>query len=289
MHTSIREAKRSPDRRRTGRLLGAVAAVGTAAAYMVWEAQWVRCRCLDLPVPGLPPAWTGLTILHLSDVHAGLFPGNERALQKAITWATPLTPDLVFLTGDILGARRRSRRCLDLLAHLRPPLGYFAVTGNHEYGLGKGPLAAARYTKDLWTSVGVTLLQDECVDLPPRGGRSLVVGGADYLSAGFGLLTKPSCNVAAHAFSLLLIHEPPPTTSPLSALFDVAFAGHTHGGQLRIPGRHGLVPLNEESDPRLGGVYDWGEGQLVVSRGIGTSFVPFRLLTPPEATLWRLV
>ena len=290
---------------------GAAAAVTAAAAYMVFEAQWVQCRQADLPIRGLPDIWSGTTVLHLSDVHAGLFPTNERALRKVVDWAGPLAPDLVFLTGDILGDSRRSLRCIELLAHLRPPLGAFAVTGNHEYGLGKSPFARARHAEDLWETAGITLLQDRCALVAARrtpvaagggpaqaggwsdagrrpahedGDTPLAICGADYLSGGFGLPDERS-----PAFPILLIHEPPPPCSPLAERFSLAFAGHTHGGQLRVPSPRGLMPLNAEPDTRLGGVYDWGRGSLVVSRGIGTSFVPLRLLTRPEATLWRLV
>ena len=133
----------------------AAAAVGAAAAsYMAFEAQWPRCRQAELAVPGLPRPWSGVTVLHLSDVHAGLFATNERSFEKVVNWAAPLQPDLVFLTGDMLGDRRRSAHCLELLARLRPPLGMFAVAGNHEYGLGKGPLARARDVRDLWSRGG---------------------------------------------------------------------------------------------------------------------------------------
>ncbi len=280
----------------------AAAAVGAAAAaYMAFEAQWPRCRQADLAVPGLPVPWSGVTVLHLSDVHAGLFATNELSLEKVVDWALPLEPDLVFLTGDMLGDRRRSTRCLELLARLRPPLGMFAVTGNHEYGLGKGPLAKARDVRDLWSEAGAVLLSDCCVALPPRRGARLVLCGADYLTAGFGLLglagaaaagsatTGPALSGDGDAFPILLIHLPPPPDSPLTAVFPLAFAGHTHGGQLRLPGPSGLTPFLNDGGKYLAGVHRWGAGRLVVSRGVGTSFLPFRLLTRPEATLWRLV
>jgi len=282
--------------RNATRLLGGLAIAGALSfGYMAFEAQWVRCRQADLPVPGLPPSWSGLTVLHLSDVHAGTFAGNERSFAKVIRWAEPLAPDLVLLTGDILGDPERSKTCLELLARLRPPVGKFAVTGNHEYGLSKAPLARPRDASGLWAEAGVTLLSDSCVALPAREGASLVLCGADYTTGGYGLLEQGGVSRAAGPaptegiFPVLLIHDPPAADSPLAALFPLAFAGHTHGGQLRVPGPSGLTPLHMRGDEYLGGVHRWGAGLMVVSRGIGTSFLPLRLLTRPEATLWRLV
>jgi predicted MPP superfamily phosphohydrolase len=282
----------------------AAAAAGAAAAtYMAFEAQWPDCRRTDLAVPGLPAPWAGLTILHLSDVHAGLFPTNERSLGKVVSWAAPLEPDLVLLTGDILGDPSRSGRALRWLTRLHPPLGTFAVTGNHEYGLEKAPLARARDVSGLYQTADITLLRDACAPLPPRDGAGLLLCGADYLTGGFGLLdpaAAPGCRPATAAspaappsagsnFSILLIHEPPASDSPLADHFPLAFAGHTHGGQLRVPSASGLRPLVYETDEFLSGVHEWGSGRLVVSRGVGTSFLPFRLFSRPEATLWRLV
>ena len=297
-HTRRRAS--TPARRPRGRrLLKGVAAAGAAAAaYMMFEAQWIECREKTLVVPGFPSEWSGLRVLHLSDVHAGDFGLNLVSLRKAVAWAIPLEPDLVFLTGDILGDPGSSGRYLAELSRLSPTLGAYSVTGNHEYGIAKGPLARARDTSELWAQAGITLLRDRCVRLCPRassgqlpsGGANLLVCGADYLTGGFELLESGSAaTVPAGDFPILLVHEPPTLDDPLQDRFPLAFAGHTHGGQLRVPGPRGLVPLNEEDGEHLGGTYNWGNGLLVVSRGVGTSFVPFRLLTRPEATLWRLV
>jgi uncharacterized protein len=271
--------------------MAAVGAAGgiAAAAYMAFEAQWTECRTAELQVPRLPRSWSGLTILHLSDVHAGIFPTNERSLHKAVSWAEPLKPDLMFLTGDVLGDPRHSGECLEILAQIKCPLGKYAVTGNHEYGISKGPLVRTRDTTSLWRQAGITLLRDECVPLPPRQETELLICGADYLTGGYGLDRQREISSSPCAFRILLIHEPPPTHSPLKEHFALTFAGHTHGGQIRIPTKNGLVPFDDNSEPFLSGVHSWGDGTLVVSRGVGTSFVPFRLLTRPEATLWRLV
>ncbi len=293
---------RDETRSGTARLARGVAITAAlAAAYMVFEAQWVRCRQVDLLVPGLPEPWSGLTVLHLSDVHAGAFLTNERSLAKVIRWAEPLQPHLVFLTGDVLGDPRRSEACLELLGRLHPPLGMFAVTGNHEYGLSKDPVARPRETSGLWAKAGITLLSDACIALPPREGTQVVLCGAEYLTGGYGLVaggqvpqgTGPSTEGAPPnppgMFPILLIHDPASADPELARMFPLAFAGHTHGGQLRVPAPSGLTPLHLEGGQYLDGVHTWGAGLLVVTRGIGTSFLPFRLLTRPEATLWRLV
>lgn len=255
-----------------------------AASYMAWEANWIECRQADLVVPDLPPVWSGLTVLHLSDVHAGSFAGNERNLEKAVRWAEPLSPDLLVLTGDMLGKPLNSQTCLDLLRRLKPPLGKYAVTGNHEYGLSKAPFARPRATDHLWEQADITLLRDRCVTLPPREGRAITLCGADHLTRGYGV-PQPSSGT----FSVLLTHVPPSSDSALADHFSLAFAGHTHGGQLRLPGPSGLAPLYREDAGHLEGIHRWGQGTLVITRGVGVGFLPFRLFTRPEATLWRLV
>lgn len=289
-----------PRRRLAIRLAGGVAmTVALPLAYMYFEAQWVRYRRIDLPVQGLPQPWSGITVLHLSDIHPDSFRSNLDVLAKVVDWAKRQMPDVVFLTGDIIGQSEKSEACLALLGQLEPPLGMFAVTGNHEYGLSKGLGARACLAAPSYEGTRVVLLRDDCVELPPRSGSRLVICGADYLTGGFGLIKQAeelgltpgltTLEAGTPAFPILLAHEPPSPDSPLAAIFPLAFAGHTHGGQLRFPGRHGLRPLHMPDAQFLTGLYPWGRGQLVVSSGLGASFLPLRLFTRPEATLWRLV
>jgi len=289
------------------RLSASLALLGISLPlYMYLEAHWVRVRHMTLPIRGLPQPWSGITVLHLSDVHAGAFALNLRVLDKVVCWAEQARLDLVLLTGDILTGSKQDEACLALLGRLKPSLGMFAVTGNHEYGITAGFSGRPRDTRALWRRAGITLLDDTCMCLPPRSGKTLMLCGADYLSDGYPLLEHPlltgvrsQAQIPAqnhshldsgrnHFFPILLIHRPPAGDSPLAQLFPLGFAGHTHGGQLRFPTQSGLRPLHMPRDAYLSGVYEWGAGKLVVSAGLGVSFLPFRLFSRPEATLWRL-
>ena len=267
---------------------------GLGTAYMLFESQWLRCSTRRLPVPGLADSLEGLTILHLSDVHAGQPGFNLHTLKKAVEWATDSRPDLIVLTGDILGSRWGRERCLSLLGRLQAPLGVFAVRGNHEYGLSKNPFAHLPQPVP-WEAHGVTELRDSCVLLEVEGVRGSAEGrgaarvalcGADYLSGGSPLLEDAVPDGAD--LSVLLVHRPPTPEDPLSAMFDVTFSGHTHGGQIRIPTPWGLRSLHNDGLPYLEGVHQLSNGLLAVSAGIGTTFLPLRLLTRPEAVIYRL-
>lgn len=273
-----------------GTLFGAM-----VTGYMLFESQWLRCSERALPVRGLPASLEGLTILHLSDVHAGQPGLNLHTFKKAVDWAGTVRPDLIVLTGDILGSRSGWARSLSLIRRLRAPLGVFAVPGNHEYGLSKNPLAhlPARIP---WESCGVTELRDACVALDltaigrpgeVTGAPRVVLCGADYLSGGASLVDDAMPREAG--FSILLVHRPPTPGDQPAAMFDLTFSGHTHGGQIRIPTPWGLRSLHNDHLPYLEGVHPLGDNRLlVVSPGIGTTFLPLRLLTRPQAVMHRL-
>jgi predicted MPP superfamily phosphohydrolase len=86
-----------------------------------------------------------------------------------------------------------------------------------------------------------------------------------------------------------LIHRPPEPEDPLGERFSLAFAGHTHGGQIRLPGPQGWFTPHRVDSTYVQGVHRWGRGLIAVSRGVGTTFLPLRLFTRPEVVLYRLI
>lgn len=268
--------------RRTMRRKGVLALVGgTIFGRRSWHehSPLPLLRHVTLAHPALPPAFDGLVVAQLADLHAGLFMVAER-VARVRSLVEAAKPDLVVLTGDQL-----DRRDLDAdafvqgLAGLEAPLGCFGVLGNHDHLAGRDLALAAL------EAVGVTALVNQRVTLR-RGADRLVLAGVDDLDAP---APGPDFSVASTAqglFSFLLCHQPRGWDAARAAGATVTLAGHTHGGQIALPSRG--VNIARLQSPYLAGLYTEGEQLLYVSRGIGVGAVPVRLGSPPEVDLLTL-
>ncbi len=221
-----------------------------------------------------------LRIAHLSDLHAGHFM-SEADLSRIFERVASEEPDLVLLGGDLI--ERNAEEILLLgkaLSLLRPPLGCFAVPGNHEYH--------AESDLFLWHSVlaehGVELLIIRGVRIE-RHGESLWLAGVDDLTYGEPDLAAALAGVRDEEPIVLLSHHPDMFREAAWVGVDLTLAGHTHGGQITLCGR---TPLRQT---RLGywrGRFEVDGAQLYVSRGAGTTRVPLRVHAPGEVSLLRL-
>lgn len=228
--------------------------------------------------PALPAAFEGFRILQLSDLHVDM---DEINLHNLIERVRPLEYDLCLLTGDY---RRETfgpvAAALDGMRRLRTHLGgeVLAVLGNHD---------SIRMLPGL-EDMGYRCLMNESTAIE-RGGDALHIAGVDdahYYRV--DNLHKAGDGIPAGAFSLLLSHTPEIFRQAAHAGFDLFFCGHTHGGQICLPGG---FPLTLDADcPRFVGRGHWQyEGmQGYTSAGSGTSIVNVRLNCPPEVTLHTL-
>jgi predicted MPP superfamily phosphohydrolase len=231
-----------------------------------------------IDLPDLPAPFLGLRILMISDIHAGPFV-SPAALERTLGRLAALEPDLILLVGDLLTASAdewsANRRAF---ATLQAPLGTFAVLGNHEH-----------YTREVERVIelieadGIEVLNNRSRTLQ-RGGTTLSLAGVDDL-----LMGQPNLDAALDGTVgpvILMSHNP-------DLLFDAArhgvalmLSGHTHGGQIRLPG---LPVLVRQSRYRLDeGRFTVDATQGIVSRGLGVVGVPVRLGCPPEAMLLTL-
>jgi predicted MPP superfamily phosphohydrolase len=265
----------------------AAAAGATAAAVLGWslfESQWVEFRDLEVRLPRLARELDGLTIVHLSDFHLGTISFNGRALERAVRRASKRPCDIVAITGDLLSRRRGEPQLEAAMASLDPRLGVFAVLGNHDVEVTRDPFSQPTDASVVEKS-GAVLLENDSVLLTTNGKTVQVVGGDQSLGSYWSRvaqLADPEADLR-----ILLFHFPDVVRHLPPGAFDLVLAGHLHGGQICIPTPRGKVRLEHLRAPHWEGLHDTPAGTLHVSRGLGTSFVPFRFLARPEAT--RLV
>jgi uncharacterized protein len=262
------------------RLLAAAAA--SAAAWGLFESQWVRTGHAGV-APDAPEAVRGLTILHLSDLHAGTPSLGLVALRRAIDFGVGCRPDLVAITGDILSHPRARDEVVAQVGRLRPPLGTFAVLGNHDIGASNDPFSRGALIDD-WDGAPVTLLRDSSAVV---AGGALEVAGLDPASWLAGTADPAALFTVPGAFRLLLCHFPEAAEELGSGAADLVLCGHLHGGQICLPTPWGKLRLAHGVHRYREGVYP-GTPTVVVSRGLGTTLIPVRLGARPEVTLLRL-
>ncbi len=267
----------------------------------------LRVERLTIPIRQLPSHLSGLTLVHLTDFH---FDGRRLApqlLDAAIAFTHSVAPDLVCLTGDYVTDDPSPIAALaQQLQKIESTYGTFAVLGNHDLCL---PHSQATITQAL-TAANIRVLWDEVIY--PCGAGFAVVGLRDYWSPRFN--PKPVMKtVPADRPCLVLSHNPDSARTLQPWRVDLQLSGHTHGGQVVLPGygpvvtglkslrkkshksvQRWLKPLTQDCDKVVQhwewaqGLHQVGSNQLYVSRGLGT-FLPGRLFCPPEVTVLTLV
>jgi predicted MPP superfamily phosphohydrolase len=246
------------------------------AARFIPPSMVVREQTFALP-KSLGSAHT-MRIGFASDFHAG--PTTPlKTIELACAALRDAEPDLILFGGDFVSLRGKdAERLLAPLRALQAPLGKFAVLGNHDLWSDPDPVL------DVLARAGVTHLHNVGVMLPAPFDRTMVVGLDDHLSG-----TPDASSVAwdPALTTLLLIHQPTGILDAAGRPFDLALAGHTHAGQVVLPGGIVLVvPEGALSRRYLYGRYRLAaEQHLLVSGGVGNSTIPIRLGVPPEVVI----
>jgi uncharacterized protein len=239
-----------------------------AMGYGLVEARQIQVEQLNITTPKL--ASGRVTIAQISDLHLGIMQGDG-FLDRVIAKLREIKPDIVVATGDIVDGQGDN---LDELAPrfraYSPPLGAYAVTGNHEFYAGLDN--SLRFLR----SAGFTVLRGES---SMAGG--IVLAGVDDPAS--GQQAKPDTGkalapIAKNNFVVLLKHQP---VVDSHTPFDLQLSGHIHGGQIFPFGYLTRLVYHVHT-----GLTKLAEGRLLyVSRGAGTWGPPIRLFAPPEITL----
>jgi uncharacterized protein len=242
------------------------------------NAEQIQIRHNHIRMKALPSRFDGLTLLHISDLHVEMSEGAMRRLAELLP---AMTYDVCVLTGDYRGPTYGPfDAALEGLARIRSCLngGVYGVLGNHD---------TIRMVPGL-EEMGIRMLLNECEAIS-RDSETIYLAGIDdahYYRV--DNLEKAASDIPDDGFSILLSHTPEVYRQAAHAGFDLLLSGHTHGGQICLPGS---IPITLDSVlPRHMGSGPWKHREMVgyTSVGVGTSIVPVRINCLPEITLHHL-
>ncbi len=246
--------------------------------YLYVQNNWIDIENYQLHYSNLPSEFEGFKIVQISDVH---LPKNASSIENIIKLTKKQEPDIIIISGDIIDQSADLETCglTELCKGLSEICEVYAVTGNHEF-----------WNDDIenWKSIirqnGVVFLDNAYRIIEKNGAQIAVIGLEDnetYNADIFNNDELKSC------FKILIAHRPELYNSYISQDVmnpDVVFTGHAHGGQIRIPFLGGLVAPDQGFFPKYTtGKYKINDTvNMIVSRGLGNSVIPFRVNNRPN-------
>jgi predicted MPP superfamily phosphohydrolase len=249
-------------------------ATGAVAHGFLYERHDLEVTRQPFPVPGLPEALRGLRIGFLTDIHRSETVPHE-LVDAAVRLLLAERPDLIVLGGDYVtwGDRKYVQPAADALAPLTAPHGVIAVLGNHDDDRDMPAALAAR---------GFTVLRDARTRLTIRG-EPMDFAGVRYWTHKVTDIARLVQGAVPH--SILLAHTPKRLTEAQQLAIPALISGHTHGGQIVLPG---LGAIAAREFPVVAGLARKEGTTVFVSRGVGTVYIPVRINCPPEVAVLTL-
>ncbi len=247
----------------------------------------IRVERVTVSSARLPAAYHGATVAAISDLHAGMRRGGPAGVRGVVDTVNSLQPDIIVLLGDIVHRPRHATEYLPLLGDLRARIGIWATLGNHEHAFDwrarytrpRGGLPVERW-RELYAELGIELLDNQARALGEPGARIWIVGVGDAYS-GCNDIPAALAPVGDGEFRLGITHSPDLLDDPHIRELDLVLAGHTHGGQIRIPFVGALYAPVRRPRQRGAGMVEASGTRMYVSRGIGEA-IPIRLNCPRE-------
>ena len=279
--------------------------LGILGLLVIWsfiEPRTLNTEDETATIPNLPPSWEGKRVAQLSDFQIGLWGDNRNTARRAVAELVEAQPDVALISGDFIyhpgeNATPEIDTAVDIVRPLvEAGIPTYAVLGNHDYGMSsKTAQPKVEIAQNLATALegaGIEVLQNEAVQLA-GGNEPLYIVGVDSLWANRDNVDEALGDVPNNSPRITMMHNPdtfeqfPANTAPLGV------AGHTHGGQVRLPGTpqwSWLAFTQKDEVVADGWAQDYGkpDNELYVNVGIGMSIVPIRLFCPPEVTFFTL-
>ncbi len=273
-------------------LLCALIALLALIIWTAWGNTALTVNTIPVSSDRIPAGFSGYRIAQVSDLHNAEFGTGNTKLLQAISESRP---DIIVTTGDFIDRNHTSMDiALDFAQNAVRIAPVYYVSGNHEAALSQYD-----ELKEGLKSAGVIVLEDEAVQLAHNGSTVTLIGLSDpNFAVGSDALEETPAMVSTklnslleseNGYTILLSHRPELFETYVSCGVDLVFSGHAHGGQFRLPLIGGLVAPNQGLFPKYdAGLYTDANTNMVVSRGIGNSIIPFRFNNRPEVVLVEL-
>ena len=259
--------------------------------WIAWGNNALELNSYSIASNSLPKEFDGFRIAQVSDLHnAEMGKDNE----KLISMLADAEPDIIVITGDMIDSRNtKVDVALNFAEQAVKIAPCYYVTGNHEARVDE-----YRDLKDGLIELGVTVLEDAKTQIVLSGESITLVGvddpsfQTDYLFGDDETVMNSELDELISeedGYVILLSHRPELFDTYVENKVDLIFSGHAHGGQFRIPFIGGVVAPNQGVFPKYdAGIYSAGDTNMVVSRGVGNSIIPFRINNRPEVILIEL-
>lgn len=258
--------------------------------WIIWGNTTIKATIFHIHDANLPKGFDGYRIAQISDLHNAKFGSNNAGLLYMLRQQHP---DIIVMTGDLVDSNHTDMdTAISFAAHAAEIAPCYYVTGNHEAWLKE---EYDVLEKDL-RACGVTVLRNQTDSLHANGDTLHLIGidDPDFTESGNGLFdltagiiqAEIQNTAAPEGYKILLSHRPEVFETYVENNINLAFSGHAHGGQFRLPFIGGLIAPNQGFLPKYdGGVYQEGNTTMVVSRGIGNSIIPVRFNNRPEIVI----
>ena len=267
---------------RSSAQLAAAAVPIAGVGYGLASGTHLRVDRPTLALPNLTPRLAGLTVAFVTDIHHGPYVSLDY-VAGIVRTTVALNPDVVILGGDYsLRDAAYIAPCLELLGALSAPLGVYAVLGNHDYrhGLAETRAGLRRARIAELTNAGVWL---------DRGADRLRLAGVDDLWHGAPDLTSALADTTRTDACLLVSHNPDFAETITDRRVGLVLSGHTHGGQISLPGYGAPLPPSAYGRKYAHGLAEAPMTRVYTSAGTGMSVMPLRVNCRPEIALITLV
>lgn len=248
------------------------------------EPKWIRVKKHTVTLDN--PNGQAIKIVQFSDTQLGEF-FSTKQLEEVVDKINKTSPDIVVFTGDLIDNASNYTdidKVSKILSKIKAPNGKYAIYGNHDYGGG-----AVRYYNSIMTDAGFKVLKNSSTALKIGSINLKIFGTDDRLMGGYDMNSTIK-GISSDDINLLLIHEPDLIDDFKDYPIDLAFAGHSHGGQVRIPiyGPLKKVILAEKYTHGLYTLENKRKTKLYVNTGLGNTRLPFRFGNIPEITVFTI-